>query len=509
MKETVDKNRSFAYFVYPFVFNHPPDQASPFESLARQIDTASFQGKNVWGKCAFPPADLMPHVGRFLNPPDSADQAGRAPTARMWKLSDGLAEEYGLDRRAMWRLSFRNREIPFRFGETGDTKFAIRLALFSIGIGFVTINAAPQSEDLGDWLDFIHAFRFLRGRRGVTARAEKRTGKDQVTPFTPVGVTTHGTDYAFPFMELVEGLLRVGVAAQPPWWRPVFVPDSALPYVSIFLGETSDEARPAVLYRTRNFFHSEQVIHPTAEDLRVDHPMNLAYAGNQSFLFSLNGGAYVAFPPHDTTFFRETLPDHLRNTYFLAFLLVLHQRFALAMLSEQVVQHGLVGSDEEQENAFERIRDSLLLFTARGYFAQAMQSDHHHRYYRKWQEVLQIPQLYDEVRNEVRDMYERATLRLRKQDDEREKREEEREKRFEKLLTILGAVFIVPSLILSFLGVNLRGMTSGDEGLAWHSVALLVVASMGVGGLLLSLLTRRLGRGDDKSPGRGHRSGAD
>jgi Mg2+ and Co2+ transporter CorA len=154
------------------------------------------------------------------------------------------------------------------------------------------------------------------------------------------------------------------------------------------------------------------------------------------------------------------------------------------MLSEQVVQNGLVGSDEEQEKAFERIRDSLLLFTARGYFAQAMQSDHHHRYYRKWQEVLQIPQLYDEVRNEVRDMYERATLRLRKKDDEREKREEEREKRVEKRLSLLGLLFAVPALILGLLGVNIRGYTSGEDGLA-----LPVVVGWLMGGFALAALS--------------------
>jgi len=488
MTATVDRDRSFGYFVYPFLFDPASGTPTSFDSLSSQIDAASILGKHVWEKVPFPTADLMPHVGGFLNPTAADSRTGRPLTARIWKLHDddkvGLGNEFGLAGKAVWYLSFYGkREIPFRFGEVGEKKFAVQLVLFSIGVGFVVIQAAPHSDSLAEWLDFVHAFRFLRGRSEITIRAEKRKSREETVAFVPAGVLDSTSDHTFSFMDVIAGLLTTAASQGATWWRPVFVPDTCLPFTNISVRGASEEDRTAVIYRMRNFFHATQDIHPSSEDLKPDHPMSLAYTANQWFLFSLNGGAFASFDAPDTEFFKTTLPGHLRNIYFLAFLLVLHQRFALAMLSEQVVQHGLNGTEEEQLEAFKRIRDSLLLFTARGYFTQAMQSDHHHRYYRKWQEVLQIPQLYDEVRDEVRDMYERSTLCLRQRDDERERREEKRDKRLEERLSLLGLLFAVPALIVGFLGVNIRGYTSHEDGLS-----LAVVTSWFVGGFIVAAL---------------------
>ena len=48
----------------------------------------------------------------------------------------------------------------------------------------------------------------------------------------------------------------------------------------------------------------------------------------------------------------------------------------------------------------------LILVHSKGQFVQVMQRQHHHRCYLKWQETLQVPQLFDEVSREVREMHE-------------------------------------------------------------------------------------------------------
>ena len=144
-----------------------------------------------------------------------------------------------------------------------------------------------------------------------------------------------------------------------------------------------------LLYRARNFFHSRQDVLPTADDLRLDHRAIWSYAEQQWFVFSLDGGAFVAANAPGSPFFRATLPSHLNTQYFLVFLLALLQRFVLMMLSQEVARrwlpHGQQASLEERATTFARIRDRLLAFTAQGYFAQAMQQEHYHHYYRQWQ----------------------------------------------------------------------------------------------------------------------------
>lgn len=513
MSGTVDRDRSFAYFVYPFLFDlaatSVAEDGDAFHALSARIAASEVDGKKLWTDWPVPVNDLLPHVAQFLNP------ANPRPTGRFWQLHNDLKQKHftgNLSSKIEWTL-YRNKAdpgIPFvlapwlqeegvKPGLRGD--FVIQLALFRHGIGFVTVSAQPTVDDLGEWLTFLHHFRFMGHRSGVGVQAEREKvldpGSKQKARVAhhPVNLLESPGNDRFVFVDVISTVLKASGFDKP---EEVFTPGHTLPYAGIFVRGVNDNHKPLAIHRLRNFFTTTEGSNPSTEDLRPDHPAHLLYAHDQWFLQTLNGGSFLAFEQDDTaldSFQKTDLPSHLQKVYFLANLLTLYQRFTLARLSDRVATHAI---EDEDGKVWETVHKDLLDFTARGYFTQAMQSDHHHRYYRKWQEVYQTPQLYTEVRDEIRDCYERALLELSQQDDAREKREEEREKRIEKLLTILGAVFIVPSLILSFLGVNLRGITSGDEGLAWYSVALLVVASMGAGGLLLWLVTLWLGRNDGK-----------
>jgi hypothetical protein len=181
------------------------------------------------------------------------------------------------------------------------------------------------------------------------------------------------------------------------------------------------------------------------------------------FVFSLEGGAFVAINAPETDFFRREFPTHLRREYFLLFLLTLHQRFTLMSLSQQVSEHWLRGGERERVQAFERIRDALLEFTARGYFSQAMQREHHHQVYRRWQETFQLERLYQEVSDEVREMHEFLQMR--------------QSQKLEKRLNFLTFVFGIPALLFSFLSINLYRITAKEEGLSiWFASALGVIA---------------------------------
>ncbi len=455
----VDENASFARFVYPFLFD-----AGTFDARVDATESARWRGREfaMWSQESFPEFDLLPHAARYLNPPPNTP-----PTARLWELEhDALHSPAGLGAQADWKLILPKkrkeiREIPFCFN-------TVQLTLFRVGVGFLTVRAWPEVAEHTGWLDFIHYFRFAWGARDVGVRAERRTGRDQVEPYFPqlAGVVDRHPEGVGVFGEIVEALLRT--AALPKerpeepddggWlqevFEPVFVPHQLLPFAAVYVdgvseGEAPEQKTVELLYRMRNFFHSGQKVLPTPEDARIyDHPALLPYAEGLWFVFSLDGGAFVARDaPHDE-FWRVVLPDHLNHTYFLLFLLVLHQRYALTMLSEGVARHWLVGeekhTEEERQAAFEGIRDALLSFTARGYFSQVMQQEHHHRVYRRWQETLQVERLYGEVRDEVQEMYQYLLLR-------RTEEEQKRTRHLEQRLNQIAALVGLPLLVLTFL----------------------------------------------------------
>jgi hypothetical protein len=99
-----------------------------------------------------------------------------------------------------------------------------------------------------------------------------------------------------------------------------------------------------------------------------------------------------------------------------------------------------------------------------------MQREHHHRVYRRWQEVFQLERLYQEVSNEVREMHEFLQMRQSQKLEER--------------LNFLTFVFGIPALLFGFLSINLYRITAKEEGLPiWLASAFAVSAF--VAGLLL------------------------
>jgi hypothetical protein len=127
----------------------------------------------------------------------------------------------------------------------------------------------------------------------------------------------------------------------------------------------------------------------------------------------------VAFDAGQTQFDLDTLPSHLRTTYFTLFLLALLQRFALDQLSESVALstgHVLTGSERGHAHGeLMRITDlnsRLLDFTSRCYFVQVSQTAHHHGYYTHLREVNEIEGRYREVSEEIHALRAHAASRV-------------------------------------------------------------------------------------------------
>jgi hypothetical protein len=455
----VDAAASFTLFVYPFLF----EQAT-FTKRAEAVDRADWRGRKrclpVWTALSFPEEDVLAHVARYLNPPSETP-----PTARLWGVHpDALQSPSGLGASATWSLTLppragRERILPFHLE-------SLRFALFGTGVGFVTIKAKPTTTVIEDWLDFNHSFRFVRGQRGVGIRAERRTGPGQVVPFFPEpgapGTQRQARGPGEGRVDEVLGQLLAtasvhGEARQ--WWSEVFVPGQLLPFAVLYVDRLPEADVPMLLYRARNFFHARQEIQPSQDDLTLNaQPGVLPYADRAWFTFSLDGGLFVACDAptgSGATFWRGTLPVHLQEEYFLLFLLALHQRFALMGMTEDVARHWVVDEDTVlpavREAAFERIRDGLLMFTARGYFDQVMQREHHHRVYQQWQETFHLERLYHEVSDEVGKMAEYLLLR-------RTERLQRTTRLLDDRLTMLG--WLVTSAVLGLTFVQAIGGTT-------------------------------------------------
>ena len=563
---------SFVHFVYPFLFD-----AAQFDQRVKRLEEVTCQSGTkanedvpmwvpLWKEKGFPRDDMLAYVAGYLNPKDP-EQA----TARVWKLNDRLHESFGLAGRADWELYKKERKkeraIPFRFGELGSGSFAVQLAFFRTGVGFLTVSVRPVSDDVDEWLNFISNFRFVNGQRQFAVRATKRakneaSGEIEHHEFFPSiasdpGAGPAASESAIPltndlrphtagdairdnhqrqFIQVLDGMLRSANvrADEKPWWVDVFIPEQMVPFAVVYVDGAGESIEPGssiagnvakaapveldrtderrredyhLIYMLRNFFNSSQGGSPAPEDLAADHPSLVPYAARCWFLFSLDGGAFLACDAPQTDFFRKTMPDHLRDQYFLLLLIVMHQRFTLMSISNDVVKKWLIEKDDEKRaEAFAQIRDRLLGFTAHGLFSQVMQREHHHRSYRKWQQVFQIQDLYHEVRDEVREMHDylqtRRAERIKELAEARQRQmkkqaeaAQERGARLEWIIGLLGICFGVPALVMGFLNINIPGITTNDEGLKlWLAFVVVLAASVIVVGGILLMMRRYINR---------------
>jgi hypothetical protein len=435
---------SFIHFVYPFEFNDRKFRDIQESVVKRHRNSGAGRKLPVWEKHLFPNQDFLPHIADFLN-----SQTNEHAMGATWRMSSGAMDSPdGIGRNERWFLSVGTRQpIEFRLGW-------IYLYLFASGIGFLVIEAKPSATDAAVWFDFSHFF-----RDGRQARIGAHLRDKPAAPHFPGvagGIDSH-PDGKGTVQDLISAVL-LEISPGERWWTDAFVRGLLLPWSVLFVDQAAAGDVPDLVYRARNTFHWKQELHLTEADRRLADPNLSPYTDHQWFTFALGGAAFVACNASDNEFFRKTLPDHMRNIYFILYVLVLHQRFALSRLSYRVADCCPDSQRLTNVSEFKDIRDALLRFTARGYFAQVSQHEHHHRFYEACQRTMQVERLYREVSDEVRDLYGAMLL--------------ESNENLEKFVTTWTLRLGLLAVVAAILGINLNGYTARTDGIPWWHAAL-------------------------------------
>lgn len=437
-------DRSQVRFVYPVIFD-----AETFPARTAAVEARRWEGLDrLWIADDRAPDEAIRAVRDYFVP-----TAGRGALARHWKLDGNALQSLkglGAATSAEWYLEAAGRRMRFCLER-------VELSLFHLGVGLVSVELKPAARELDTWLDLLHFGRCLC-RDDIRLEIRRRTGLDpqtgqaQWSDWSPdperLGTSRPGAFGLGPLIATLLATARLqGGAAD--WYREVFVPGYMLPVASLFLRDVPQEEQSRALYRIENFFHAAQPIHLSAAVERLAERQRLPYADRQWFLFSLEGGAFVAFDPPEGTFFQETLPGILQQQYFFLFQLVLYQRAVLTMLSNEVAERWLSSQQPLtiQEALFAHLRRQILDYSARVHFNQVMPRHNHHRYYRRWQKEFQIESLYSEVRREIDDIHEHVAA-------QRSALVQDGLHRLDLRLRQVAFLLGPPALLLSYLGTT-------------------------------------------------------
>lgn len=459
----VDTDRSFVYFIYPFTFIKG-DSSDRVLRIAKEVLNDSDKWRPIE---TFPEEDMLPHAVHFFK-----EYKELEAVVHFREMSKNLQKEFGLIDEIKWKLAYPNAdsesdatvELGFKFGRTGNSDGVIQIAFFPSGLGFLIISAKPVSDKCSDWLDFVYYFRKINSPKKIWI--DFSSVSESNIPSNIKKIKDAHPEGKLVLEDIIDSILESACPIDNDTSKEeIFVRDRMIPFTGLFINDLKDKSTelPLLLYRMRKFFHSGQGILPSETDLALNQQGILPYAKDQWFISSLDGGWFTAFgAPTDDIFFREQFPRHLQKTYFLEFLLVQYQRFTLIMLSEDVAASWPKFKKSGDIGLFEKIRNTLLQFTARGYFSQIMQRSNPDAYYLELQDILHVHRLYNEVSNEVNEMHQFVTLNQAEESRKRGKGFENRVEQF-------GIIFAVLALVTGFLGVNLNSITCKDGGITIRS----------------------------------------
>ncbi|MCS6971907.1 MAG: hypothetical protein NZL89_02695 [Leptospiraceae bacterium] len=423
--------QSFVRLVYPFGFD-----SRNFSGLRAAVAAAEWSpGKHLWEPLHLPQEDLLPHISRHM-------ESSSNPLACAWRATSQALQKNAVfaSQQGNWRLATPQREISFLIHD-------IQLCLFSVGTGFLVFELAPHSEQIVDWLDFLHYARFSgSGKRSRKLRVLRRKEHGHEEEFIPEFFQPHlpqGKPENFRLSVIADAILAGFRAKLPQFsWREVFIPGQFLVYAALFIGSGLKEQVSLARLRQQvlNLFHANEVFAISPQDAADDAPGFLQYQEKQWFFVSLESAGFLAAEYPDSEFYRTTLPDYLRKIYFFLWILSLSQRYILIELSDEVTKSWPSVHTEDptaHEKNFEQIREKLLFFTARGLFGQIAHKRTHHRFYTLCQQVFQIEPLYTEVKEEITEMHNYVIMQRTRELDIR--------------VGIYGALVGVPTLILSLI----------------------------------------------------------
>jgi hypothetical protein len=120
-----------------------------------------------------------------------------------------------------------------------------------------------------------------------------------------------------------------------------------------------------------------------------------------------------------------------------------------------------------------------------------------HHCYLAWQRKFQIERLYREVSDATARMHDYVEDRWRERESERQAARsgaaERQARRLELAIGILAIGIGIPSLVLAFLGINIRGLTAG-EGISLLAVWAVSALGLAVGVAALATLWFRMSR---------------
>lgn len=444
-------------FVFPFVLNF--NEETIFSKLADSIATyqvtiiSSHDPVLMWNEFQYYDSDLdnmAPYVKRYMHLPQNQ---------RRFVLSDKIIRLFS----NLQSSRMSDHERGFQISE-------VDLYLFFNGVCFLVFEIQPTGEEATpitvEWIEDLNADLGSLTRRTPIWRRQTEPITHPVSeiPTWLEQVTTEDT--------------LVGVASGHPFTLQSLIQNVFLASIEEFLGEGAWQqmidtfllAYGALLFDKPDAHVSERqhssfldyaakhitVLRKTLSSSNSNHFVrhilndpehNYVPYYNVIHTQSLEGGYVMAFDNGASHFQGKRSPAmrSFRTNYFYMMLLALHQRMSILVYAMSAADAAL-SADRAQK--LRLLREHIYDFTSRCYFSQASVSEERDQLYRRWQRVFNVSQMYEELKEEIKEIDDYLAGIAKERELEAKEHELRHEARRTQLFSWISFIFLPVTIII-------------------------------------------------------------
>jgi hypothetical protein len=447
---------------------------------------------------------------------------GQARGMRHWKMSEDGLRQSGFPKntkKGAWSLHINRsgvrHPIPVQVTSFG-------LWASGEGIGYSTVDLqlrhgeATSAPSLDDFLNVLHFARFLRkGGSTLEAVAYVDPAYSSEAP-KPLGIggLSVGSEWragddpghyhaTLPLKELLCALYRQLTGRDADSMdRAVLENREALrAFVMVdlpTLGHDAHAGEHELLLQIAEMAPSSREIGRTLEPhSRGTGLAHYEYSQGAHFLFSQECTAFVAIGQPRKPFWTETMPHHVLNEYFTIQIMTMYQRHLVDEVRRLAARGGSKAdsrSEESHDRLWDQIQVRAIDAKARGYFLEVSVRTNHGRFESTLREILHVDRAYELAMGLVDALCETQIARV-------EMRREREARRRDRFWQFVASIVLLPTFVLTFLNVNMPGITTDGEGLAFTQVFLLALAAAVLGWVGAEIARmRRIGAQQNGAP---------
>ena len=396
--------KQFTKFLYPFKFV----KDDPQSRITETIISSKGNDISIWERCGIDGHELRDGIADLYSEREDCPRR----VADCFKLNINCRTLLNLPKKSQDLLTFVSRGNTERNYSIAITD--IRLYLFESEVGFAEISCEYQNQNLDDYLDTNYFISEIKSDKNYF-KVNKNKNVD------------NGQDYIFSVKDILKLIISF-VGDKIEFFDSAgreLIDKKPIIFSYLLLDKKPDDLQTILFLARKNY--KDTYKYPQSEYNIYDNPYVYQTFENSYWATSQNGIVNVSHLVNNektNIFFINNFADKICKSYFHLFLCVLHQKYAIRLLSSKMGNLCLIGkvyknikkkirliNDYQSQDSYialkqklkhaQNYQDMAISLKLRIFFRNPSNIEHINKYYNIISNTFEIESIYNEFNEDI------------------------------------------------------------------------------------------------------------